>query len=73
MTSAPWQTWAMHVRKVYRWEDPTETAKWFATYLVLWYTQRIVTFIVRLPNGVQADDSSLTATVRLLNILSRPQ
>ena len=43
--SAPWQAWAMNVRSVYRWEKPWTTAKWFATYVVLWYTDHIIGFL----------------------------
>ena len=42
--SGQWQAWLMDVRSVYRWEDRTRTAKWYALYLVLWYTSRIMTF-----------------------------
>ncbi|KAI9807174.1 MAG: hypothetical protein M1825_005892 [Sarcosagium campestre] len=45
MASEPWQAWLMHVRRVYRWEDPVETGRWLALYLVLWYTQYIVAFV----------------------------
>lgn len=45
LASAPWQAWAMDVRSVYRWERPWTTAKWFAIYLVLWYTDHIVGFL----------------------------
>ncbi|KAI9828444.1 MAG: hypothetical protein M1832_002872 [Thelocarpon impressellum] len=44
MVSAPWQTWAMQVRRVYRWEDPRVTGQWLALFLVLWYTAHTVTF-----------------------------
>ena len=36
----------MRVRAVYRWENPLITAKWFALYLLLWYTQHIMGFLV---------------------------
>ncbi|KAI9760674.1 MAG: hypothetical protein M4579_001538 [Chaenotheca gracillima] len=45
MASAPWQAWVLHVRRVYRWEDTMETGRWFAFYLVLWYTQHIMGFL----------------------------
>ena len=45
LASAPWQAWAMDVRSVYRWERPWTTAKWFAIYLVLWFTDHIVGFL----------------------------
>lgn len=44
MASAPWQSWAMKVRSVYRWEDPRTTGKWFALYVSLWYTEHIMAF-----------------------------
>jgi hypothetical protein len=47
MASAPWQAWAMDVRSVYRWESPARPESGFALYLVLWYTQHIIAFLVR--------------------------
>lgn len=35
----------MDVRSVYRWENPWTTAKWLATYVVLWYTDHIIGFL----------------------------
>lgn len=46
MASAPWQSWMMHVRRVFRWEDPVETGRWLMLYIVLWYTQNLVAFVV---------------------------
>ncbi len=46
IASAPWQSWAMDVRAVYRWENPKTTGKWLALYTVLWYTEHIVSFVV---------------------------
>ncbi len=45
MASAPWQSWAMSVRSVYRWEDPKTTGKWFALYVLLWYTNHVIGFL----------------------------
>lgn len=45
MASAPWQSWAMKVRAVYRWEDPKLTGKWFALYVFLWYTNHVIGFL----------------------------
>ncbi|KAG8529836.1 uncharacterized protein KY384_005317 [Bacidia gigantensis] len=45
VASAPWQSWIMNVRSVYRWENKTTTGNWFALYLVLWYTQHVMGFI----------------------------
>ena len=45
MASAPWQSWAMKVRSVYRWEDPKTTGRWFALYVFLWYTNHLVGFL----------------------------
>ncbi len=44
--SAPWQAWAMDVRSVYRWEHPPTTLKWLATYVLLWYTDHLIGFLV---------------------------
>ena len=53
MASAPWQSWFMDVRAVYRWEKPRTTAKWFLVYLVLWYTQHVMGFLVSLDQSCQ--------------------
>ncbi|KAH0553106.1 hypothetical protein GP486_006703 [Trichoglossum hirsutum] len=45
VASAPWQAWLMHVRRVYRWEDPAETSRWFALFVLLWYNSKIMTFV----------------------------
>ena len=45
MASAPWQSWAMKVRSVYRWESPKTTGKWFALYVLLWYTNHVMGFL----------------------------
>ncbi|EME39270.1 hypothetical protein DOTSEDRAFT_75107 [Dothistroma septosporum NZE10] len=37
ITTHTFQQWWMRVRRVYRWEDPTLTAKWLAAYFVLWW------------------------------------
>ena len=42
MASAPWQRWLLSVRSVYRWEDPKKTGKWFALFLFLWYTRKLL-------------------------------
>lgn len=46
VASAPWQSWAMSVRSVYRWENPYHTGKWLAIYVVLWYTEHLIGFLV---------------------------
>jgi len=51
--SAPWQAWAMDVRSVYRWEHPPTTFKWLATYIILWYTDHIIGFLVGLMSVFQ--------------------
>ncbi|KAI5780818.1 hypothetical protein EDC01DRAFT_753066 [Geopyxis carbonaria] len=45
VASGPWQQWALHIRAVYRWDDPLETARWLALYALLWYTQHVVAFV----------------------------
>ena len=49
MASAPWQSWAMKIRAVYRWENPRISGQWLALYIFLWYTQHIVGFLVSMP------------------------
>ncbi|GAD92002.1 hypothetical protein TSTA_116110 [Paecilomyces variotii No. 5] len=44
MATEPWQQWYMEMRRLYRWEDPKKTGKWFAIFLLLWYTEHIVGF-----------------------------
>lgn len=46
MASAPWQSWAMDVRSVYRWDSPQTTFKWLVLYILLWYTDHIMGFLV---------------------------
>ena len=45
IVSAPWQTWFMDVRSVYRWENPHTTGKWLALFLVLWYYNHVLNFL----------------------------
>jgi hypothetical protein len=45
LVSTPWQAWFMSVRQIYTWEDPQRTAKWFALFCFLWYTEHIVGFL----------------------------
>ncbi|KAH7113243.1 hypothetical protein B0J11DRAFT_572725 [Dendryphion nanum] len=37
IASAPFQEFIMTTRRVYRWEQPTETLKYLLIYLILWY------------------------------------
>jgi hypothetical protein len=46
MASEPWQTWLMEIRRLYRWEDPRWTAKWYGIFTILWYTNHVVSFMV---------------------------
>jgi hypothetical protein len=45
LVGSPWQAWFMSVRQIYTWEDPRRTAKWFALFCILWYTEHIVGFL----------------------------
>lgn len=44
MASAPLQAWWISSRQLYRWEDPFRTARWFALFIYLWYTDHIIGF-----------------------------
>ncbi|KAN0068315.1 hypothetical protein V8E54_013511 [Elaphomyces granulatus] len=45
MATEPWQSWFMNLRRLYCWEEPRQTASWFAIFAVLWYTQYVVAFL----------------------------
>jgi hypothetical protein len=47
VASAPFQELGMTIRRVYRWEQPTETAKYLFIYLALWYFNLLLPGIVR--------------------------
>ena len=36
MTSTPYQMALMKIRRIYRWDDPSETAKYLIAYVFLW-------------------------------------
>jgi len=36
MISSPYQVLLMKICRIYRWDDPTETAKYLAAYIILW-------------------------------------
>ena len=63
--SAPWQAWAMDVRSVYRWEQPYTTLKWFVLYVILWYTNHLIGFLVGFTIGPCMLDKSERELVRL--------
>ncbi|KAK4696995.1 hypothetical protein P7C71_g1006, partial [Lecanoromycetidae sp. Uapishka_2] len=44
ISSGPWQSWAMNVRAIYRWDKPLVTTKWFALYIFGWYTDHMAGF-----------------------------
>ncbi|KAJ9602174.1 hypothetical protein H2200_013294 [Cladophialophora chaetospira] len=44
ITSAPWQTFLINLRRIYMWQDPKRTMKWLGLFSVLWYTQHIMAF-----------------------------
>ena len=48
IASAPFQEFIMTTRKIYRWEDPTETLKYLVIYLLLWYFNLLLPGMVRL-------------------------
>lgn len=48
MATETWHSWLMDIRRLYRWEDPRWTALWYAVFMVLWYTQHVVGFLVSL-------------------------
>jgi hypothetical protein len=45
MASSPWQRWFMQIRKLQRWENPTRTATWFLVWSIVWYWNRVFSFL----------------------------
>ncbi|KAF7875256.1 hypothetical protein EAF04_002428 [Stromatinia cepivora] len=45
IVSASLQVFVLDIRKIYRWEDPFRTSKWLISYLLLWYTSYIMSFL----------------------------
>jgi hypothetical protein len=48
MASAPWQEWALGLRSVYRWEEPSVTGAWFAVWMMIWWLNCTISFTVSL-------------------------
>lgn len=46
VASAPFQTLAMSVRRVYRWENKNETLKYLCIYILLWIFDIVLPGIV---------------------------
>ena len=46
VASTPWQEVIMRVRRVYRWENTSETMAYLAAFLVLWAMNLLVSAIV---------------------------
>jgi hypothetical protein len=36
VASTPWQDLMMHIRRIYRWENHTETVAYLVAYVILW-------------------------------------
>ena len=36
MISTPYQTLLMTIRRIYRWDNPSETATYLVAYVILW-------------------------------------
>jgi len=49
VASAPLQEFIMTTRRVYMWENPTESAKYLIIYSLLWYFNLILPGIVSSP------------------------
>lgn len=48
VASAPWQTWFMDMRSIYRWDDPRRTGFWMVVWIILWQTEHMAGFVVSL-------------------------
>jgi hypothetical protein len=51
VATSPFQELIMTIRRVYRWEYPSETIKYLVIYLVLWYLNLLLPGVVRLVNS----------------------
>lgn len=45
-SSDPWQAWLMRLRKLSRWEEPKKSVTWFGAWILIWYCNRVVSFIM---------------------------
>ncbi|GAB7340387.1 hypothetical protein MBLNU457_6829t1 [Dothideomycetes sp. NU457] len=46
ISSSPWQSWFRNIRSIYRWDNPTKTMIWGGVWLVIWYFNCCITFIL---------------------------
>ncbi|OJD33484.1 p-loop containing nucleoside triphosphate hydrolase protein [Diplodia corticola] len=46
MASAPWQSYFLKLRDLYRWENPQKTGRWLAIFVFLWWADYVFTFIL---------------------------
>jgi hypothetical protein len=53
VATSPFQELIMTIRRVYRWEYPSETIKYLVIYLVLWYLNLLLPGVVRVVNSSQ--------------------
>ncbi|ESZ90497.1 hypothetical protein SBOR_9127 [Sclerotinia borealis F-4128] len=45
IVSAPLQEVMLDIRRIYRWEDQWRTSKWLISYLLLWYSSYMMSFL----------------------------
>ena len=46
IASSPWQTFFLSLRSLYLWEDPVKTKRWLAAWILIWYLDYCVTFLL---------------------------
>jgi hypothetical protein len=46
IASSPWQSFFSSIRDLYLWKDPVLTRKWLAAWLLIWYMDCCITFIL---------------------------
>lgn len=44
VASSPWQSFAASLRELYLWKRPWRSGRWLATWLLVWYLDRVATF-----------------------------
>ena len=46
ISSSPWQSWFLNIRSIYRWENPRKTVFWGILWLIIWWANCIMTFVL---------------------------
>lgn len=70
VASSPFQEFIMTTRRVYRWENRTETTKYLLIFLTLWGLNLLLPGVVR--SDIETDKDHVLTGKALCRHLSRP-